>query len=175
MILIRYLVVIIFVISFTINGQSSENTDPVNNDSHHAHHNHVALFLGSTTFYNTGESHFSLGVDYLYRPNNDNPWAYSIIAEVIFAEHTEYVIGLPVYHYIMGSWWMRAGPGIEIIQEEEHHGNEVKTTTQIEFLFRVGTGYSFHIGDFVLSPSVDIDFVRNNDALVWGLNFGYSF
>ena len=30
-------------------------------------------------------------------------------------------------------------------------------------------------GDFVLSPSIDIDFVRNNDALVWGLNFGYSF
>ena len=174
--LIRFIFVIIFVIPLTINGQSSENTESLNTESQHeAHHNHVALFLGSTTFYNTGENHFSLGIDYLYRPYNDNPWAYSILAEVIFAEHTEYIIGLPVYHYIIGSWWLRAGPGMEIIQEEEHHGDEVTTKTKIEFLFRIGTGYSFYVGDFVISPSVDIDFVRNNDALVWGLNFGYSF
>ena len=172
---IRFLVVIISVIPFTINGQSSELTDSVNNESQHAHHNHVALFLGSTTFYKNGESHFSLGFDYVFRPYNDNPWAYSIITEVIFAEHTEYIIGFPVYHYIIGSWWLRAGPGIEIIQEEEHHGDEVETKTIVEFLFRIGTGYPFHFGNFVLSPSIDIDFARNNDALVWGLNFGYSF
>lgn len=97
MILIRYLVVIIFVISFTINGQSSENTDSEKNDFQHAHHNHVALFLGSTTFYNTGESHFSLGVDYLYRPNNDNPWAYSLFLLSILNM-------LLVYRYIIISW-----------------------------------------------------------------------
>ena len=116
-----------------------------------------------------------MGVDYLYRPNNENPWAYSIMVEAVFAEHTEYVIALPIYHYIMGEWWLRAGPGIEIIQQEEHHGNEVETKAHIEFLFRIGTGYSFHVGNIVWSPSVDIDLVRNNDALVWGLNIGYSF
>ena len=142
---------------------------------HHAYNSHIALFLGATTFYKNNESYFSIGLDYLYRPNNERPWAYSIMAEVIFAEHTEYVIALPLYSYIKGEWWFRTGPGIEIIQEEEHHGDEVESKNQIEFLFRIGTGYSFHVGRFVLSPSVDIDFVRNNNALVWGLNIGYSF
>jgi len=80
---------------------------------------------------------------------------------------------LSQYRYIINEWWLRSGPGIEIIQEEEHHSDESTLKTQVEFLFRIGTGYSFHLGKFVLSPSVD--FVRNNDALVWGLNIGYSF
>ena len=169
-----FLCLIIFI------GISIVNAKPVNeideeNSEHTLYKNHVAIFLGGTTFYKNNESHFSLGLDYLYRPNSENPWAYSIMAEAIFAKHTEYVIALPIYHYIISEWWFRTGPGIEIIQEEEHHGDEVESKTQIEFLYRIGTGYSFHLGNFVLSPSVDLDFVRNNDALVWGLNIGYSF
>jgi len=167
---------ILVLLTISITAQSSENiASHEENSKHILHHNHVALFLGGTTFYKNSESHFSIGLDYLFRPNNENPWAYSIMAEVIFAEHTEYVIALPVYHYIIGEWWLRAGPGIEILQEEEHHGDEVKSEIHIEFLFRIGTGYAFHLGDIVLSPSVDFDFARNNDALVWGLNIGYSF
>ena len=171
----RFLVVIICVLPFTIKGQSSENTDSEKVESHKAYHSHVALFLGSTTFYKNDKSYFSVGADYVYRPNPEKPWAYSIIGEVIFAEHTEFVIALPVYYHLISHWWMRAGPGMEIIQEEEHHGDEVETKTHLEFLFRIGTGYAFHVGRIVLTPSVDIDFVRNNDALVWGLNIGYSF
>lgn len=162
--------------SFNIYAQPADSTcHEIIDTQHEAHHNHVALFLGTTTFYNNGNNYFSLGLDYAYKSSSENHWAFSIFAEAIFADHTEYIIGIPVYHYIIGSWWFRAGPGMEIIQEEEHHGDEVTTKTKIEFLFRIGTGYPFHFGDFVLSPSVDIDFVRNNDALVWGLNFGYSF
>lgn len=171
----KIFIFLIFII-VTTNAQSFENNDlHKENRQHHAYHNHVALFLGGTTFYKNNESHFSLGLDYLYRPNNENPWAYSIMFEGIFAEHTEYVIALPIYHYIISEWWFRTAPGIEIIQEEEHHGDEVELKTQIEFLYRIGTGYSFHLGNIVLSPSVDLDFVRNNDALVWGINIGYSF
>ena len=167
---------ILFLLTISTTAQSSENIDShEENSEHKLHHNHVAFFLGGTTFYKNNQSYFSMGVDYLYRPNNENPWAYSIMAEAVFAEHTEFVMAIPLYHYIMGEWWLRAGPGMEIIQEEEHHGDDVKSKTHIEFLFRIGTGYSFYLGNLVLSPSVDFDFVRNNDALVWGVNIGYSF
>lgn len=170
------LLFILVLLTISITAQSSENiASHEENSEHNLHHNHVALFLGGTTFYKNNQSYFSLGVDYLYRPNNENPWAYSIMAEAVFAEHTEFVIAIPLYHYVIGSWWLRAGPGIEIIQEEEHHGDDVKSKTHVEFLFRIGTGYYFYSGNFVVSPSVDIDLVRNNDAIVWGLNFGYSF
>ena len=162
-------------IGISIISASSPSEKAKDNSHHIIHNNHISLFLGGTTFDKNSESFFSLGLDYLYRPNNENPWAYSVMVETIFAEHTEYVIALPVYHYIKGEWWLRSGPGMEIIQEEEHHGDESSLKTEVEFLFRIGTGYSFHLGNFILSPSVDYDFVRNNDALVWGLNIGYSF
>ena len=171
----QVLAAILLFLSVTIYGQSSENSDSYKIISHNPHHSHLALFLGGTTFYKNNESHFSLGADYVYRPNPEKPWAYSIFTEVIFADHTEYLIGLPVYYYIEQNWWLRAGPGMEIIQEEEHHGHEVETKTHIELLFRIGSGYEFHFGDFSIIPSIDLDLVRNNDALVWGLNLGYSF
>ena len=84
--------------TISINAQTSNHNSHDENSKHHAYHNHIALFLGGTTFYQNSGSHFSLGLDYLYRPNNENPWAYSIMAEAIFAEHTEYVIAIPIYH-----------------------------------------------------------------------------
>ena len=162
--------------SFNIAAQSVEDTvsDSVHLQ-HEVYHNHVAVFLGVTTFDRNGNSHFSLGADYIHRWDPNNPWAFGLIGEIIFADHTEYLLALPVYFHVASQWWVRAAPGVEFIQEEEHHGEEHTYKTQTEFLLRIGTGYAFHIGRLVLTPSVDFDFVRNNDALVWGLNFGYSF
>lgn len=171
----------IYFFCFTIIiGISILNARPINKEDknisqHIIYHNHVALFLGNTTFFQKSESHFSIGVDYVYRPNVETPWAFSLFGEAIFAEHTEYLIGLPVFYSFHNIWWIRAGPGIEIIQEEEHHATEVETKTKVEFLFRFGMGYPFHFGSFTLTPSIDFDLVRNNDAIVLGLNIGYGF
>ncbi|MCK5456623.1 MAG: hypothetical protein KAI45_05800 [Melioribacteraceae bacterium] len=166
---------IIFILDST-NAQSSKNDNSHKENSQHIlHHNHVAIFLGSTTFFKKGESHFSVGLDYVYRPNVEKPWAFSIFGEAIFAEYTEYLVGLPVYYSFNNIWWLRAGPGIEVIQEEEHHGDEVETKTEVEFLFRFGVGVPIHLGNFGITPSIDFDLVRNHDAIVWGFNFGYGF
>ena len=171
----KFLVILVLV-TIIINAQSSENIDSHNENSKHIlHHNHAAIFLGGTTFFKKGESHFSVGLDYIYRPNVEEPWAFSIFGEAIFSEHIEYLVGLPVYYSFNNIWWLRAGPGIEIIQEEEHHGDEVGTITEIEFLFRFGVGVPFHLGNFGITPSIDFDLVRNHDAIVWGINFGYGF
>lgn len=69
--------------------------------------------------------------------------------------------------------WIRTGPGIEILHEENEHNGETESKT--EFLFRVGTGYDIHLGMFTISPSIDIDFLRSTTTLVWGVNFGLSF
>ena len=163
-------------LTISITAQSSEDTDShKENTQHIIHHNHLALFLGGTSFFKESENHFSLGLDYVYRPDTDKPWAFSVFGEAIFSEHTEYLIGLPVYYGFNNIWWLRAGPGIEIIQEEEHHGDVVESKTEVEFLFRFGAGVPFHLGVYTITPSVDFDLVRNHDAIVWGINFGYGF
>ena len=83
----------------------------------------------------------------------------------------EYLFGLPVLYYMSSNWWLRAAPGIEIVTEEENEN----TKSHVEFLSRIGSGYEFHFGQFSLTPSVNYDFVRNHDALVFGLNLGLGF
>lgn len=170
-------IVVLLVFTFlNLTGKSNNKTESNQNHSQHQiNHNHVAIFLGGTTFFKKGESHFSVGLDYVHRPNVEKPWAFSIFGEAIFAKHTEYLVGLPIYYSFNNIWWIRAGPGIEIIQEEEHHGSEIETKTEVEFLFRFGVGMPIHIGNFGITPSIDFDLVRNNDAIVWGVNFGYGF
>lgn len=173
--MMKYFILTFLFIQISCISANPFNEKVKNNEEHTIHHNHVALFIGNTTFFNKGENNFSIGLDYFYRPNVEQPWAFSIFGEAIFAEHIEYLLGLPVYYSFNNIWWLRAGPGIEIIQEEEHHNTEVETKIEMEFLFRIGMGYPFHISGFTITPSVDIDLVRNHDAVVWGLNIGYGF
>ncbi|MGB5849654.1 MAG: hypothetical protein WBH40_14265, partial [Ignavibacteriaceae bacterium] len=60
--------------------------------------------------------------------------------------------------------WIRTGPGIEILQEENEHNDETESKT--EFLVRIGAGYDFHFGMFTVSPSIDIDFLRSSTTFV---------
>ena len=173
--IIKYFLSIYLFVGISIISASSINEKAKENSEHIIHNNHIAIFLGGTTFFKKGESHFSVGLDYVYRPDVEKPWAFSLFGEAIFAEHTEYLIGLPVYYGFNNIWWIRAGPGLEIIQEEEHHGDVVETKTEVEFLVRIGVGYPLHVGAFTITPSLDFDLVRNNDAIVWGINFGYGF
>ena len=62
---------------------------------------------------------------------------------------------------------------MELLQEELECG--CGTKTKAEFLIRIGAGYSIHLGDFSIDPSVDLDFLRSSTTLVWGINFGLGF
>ena len=143
--------------------------------SGHPHWNHIAVFLGATSKFEKKGTHFTLGLDYIRKFPPDGHWAISVFGEAIFEEHTEWLFGIPVFYFITSNLWVRTGPAIEFLQEEEHHHGESKTETRTEFLWRLGVEYDFMFGVFSISPSFDIDFGRSTTAAVWGLNFGYGF
>jgi len=148
--------------------------DSYHGDPHH-YMNHIAIFAGTTTQIEKSGNDFSLGMDYIRIISENRLWAGSVFAEAIFAAHTEWLFGVVIFHRVGEQFWIRTGPGIEIIQEEDHDSHDHATKSKVEFLFRIGCGYPFHFGSITVTPSVDLDFVRSATALVWGVNFGKSF
>ena len=145
------------------------NSEPEN----HFQYNHVAVFAGASSLFEREETHFTLGVDYIRYFSPESNFAAGAFAEAIFAHHTEWLFGALLYYGLTKHLWVRTGPGIEILQEENEHNGETESKT--EFLIRFGTGYSIHFGRFFIDPSIDIDFLRSSTTLVWGVNFGMGF
>jgi len=150
--------------------------------AHASHRHHLAALIAATSNLDHHHTDFTLGGDYQYRIASR--WAVGGFGEVIFAEHTEYLLGIPLYFFLTERFWLRTGPGVEFVTEslEEHEGHSVSssssqtpTTTESKFLFRLGAGYNIELGGLTLTPSLDLDLVRNARALVWGLNIGKSF
>jgi hypothetical protein len=176
---IHIIFTLLVIISKGLSAQEIAKHDSVAiRENHHDAHtflNHIALFAGITTPLEKSGSNFSLGLDYVRILNENRHWAGSVFAEAIFAEHTEWVFGVVIFHRIGEQFWIRTGPGIEIIQEEDHDSHDHATKSQVEFLYRIGCGYPFHFGSITVTPSVDLDLVRSATALVWGVNIGKSF
>jgi hypothetical protein len=142
-------------------------------EENHFHYNHFAVFAGASSLFEKNETHFTLGADYIRYFSPESNFAAGVFAEAIFAHHTEWLFGALLYYGLTEHLWIRTGPGIEILQEDLECGCGTKTKT--EFLVRLGAVYDFHLGKFSISPSLDIDFLRNSTTLVWGVNFGMGF
>ena len=145
-----------------------------NEESEHQLKNEVSLFLGATSFLEHDGDYFSPGIDYARRLSEHlliGAWV-----EAVLAEETEWTMGIPLY-FTIHHFWVRIGPGIELFSEETENEltHETEQEFKAEFLFRTGVGYTFHISHFLISPSIDFDYVRSNDALVYGISFGYGF
>jgi hypothetical protein len=150
----------------------------------HFHPNHFAIFTGGTTeLVHDKDTNFTLGADYTRRFTESGRVGIGVFGEVIFAKHTEYLVGIPLYVYPTNNFWLRAGPGLEIYKEKSHSASQSasemaeggKKETKTGFLIRTGLGYSFEVGGFQIVPSVDVDFLRNKTSLVWGVNFTKGF
>jgi len=149
----------------------SHNTNSKPED--HFYYNHFAVFAGASSLFEREETHFTLGADYIRFFSPESHFAAGIYTEAIFAHHTEWLFGAVLFYWLTEHFWIRSGPGIEILQEEKECG--CGTETKTEFLIRIGTGYSIHFGRFFIDPSIDVDFLRSSTTLVWGLNFGMGF
>ena len=134
--------------------------------------NEIFVFVGGTSYVDHQGDYFSTGIDYARRLSEHT--GIGIWGEAIFAEHTEWTFGVPLY-YFNNHFWVRVAPGFEILQEakDPHHPHETESAT--EFLLRAGAGFAFHYGEIVIAPSLDADFVRTTVALVYGVNLGYAF
>ena len=168
--IIYCLLLLSFLCQSNIHAQSETEKADIKH-SNHSYQNEIAVFIGGTSQSEKSETNFTLGADYLRLLSPHKPWIFGLYGEAIFAAHTEYVFGAIIAYKITPHFWIRSGPGIEILQEASH--GQTKTTA--EFLYRVGMGYSFHMSNITISPSLDFDFVRHHDALVWGINIGKEF
>ena len=82
----------------------------------------------------------------------------------------------------VGDLFLLAGPGVEFHNgrgTSEHHafksgGEEDRDETY--FLFRLGVGYSFHVGErYAIIPQVNLDLVNGEQVWVGGVAFGVMF
>ena len=170
----KYLLILIALfVTCNLYSQDEHDRNEFVGHKNHFHFNHFAVFAGASSLFEREETHISLGADYTRYFSPECNFAVGIYAEAIFAHHTEWVLGTGLYYDLTEHLWIRSGPGIEIKQEDLECGCGTKSIT--EFLFRVGTGYDIHIDMFIISPSIDVDFLRSTTTLVWGLNFGFGF
>jgi hypothetical protein len=134
---------------------------------HHLHHNHIALFTGATTNFEHESTDFTLGVDYEYRFSE--MFGVGLFGEIVFAEHEETLIGVPLFIHVKESpLKIVLAPGL--IMAEDHHGHKYE-----EFLFRGGLGYDIHLDNFSITPTVNADVVDGHVSLAYGLAFGVGF
>ena len=173
------LTISIFLISNVYSQEDSASGDPSKGHSIENHHrlNELAVFVGGTAKTEIKGTYFSLGLDYVRLLSFSGKWGAGAFAEVIFTKHPEWVFGALLYFHFYEKFFVRTGPGIEIIKHEEidPECNCVHVKSETEFLYRIGVGYSYHKNSLIITPTVDVDLVRSETALVFGVNVGFSF
>ena len=162
---------------FSQNDQSEKNQEGAPKTEVNHEMNHLAIFAGGTVMLEKKGTYFTLGLDYVHILIESREWAAGGFAEIIFAEHSEWVFGALIYARIYDKLFIRTGPGVEILKHEESNpdGNFVHVNTQTEFLYRIGIGYNYHTKGLIIAPTIDFDFVRHASALVFGVNIGIPF
>ena len=170
--IVLLIIITVLLLPFRFFAQS-ENHKSNSEEENHFYYNRVAVFTGASSLFERDATYFTLGADYMRYFSPESDFAAGVYTEAIFADHTELLFGAVLYYGITEHLWIRTGPGIEILQEELECG--CGTTTETEFLIRIGTGYSIHFGKFFIDPSIDIDFLRSSTTLVWGINLGTAF
>lgn len=126
----------------------------------HFHKNHVAIFLGNTTDYH-GENAFTVGAEYEYRLSRR--WGAVGLVDYAGDKIDVLVLAAGAMFHGIGGLRLQAAPGLDI-----HNGKS-------EFVVRFGALYDFHLGQWVLSPSVYVDVLELKQNLIYGFGFGRGF
>jgi hypothetical protein len=121
----------------------------------------MGLFLGGAFRRGDGGS-FAVGVDYEYILNER--WGIGAFADFNMGRSKAVVVGAAGYYKPMERLALVVGPGVEF---EDHDS---------EFLVRLGGLYEFLLGDMVVSPTVYVDLINDNEPdLLLGLTFAWGF
>lgn len=136
---------------------------------------HAAVFLGNTN--KDGDNAFTIGADYSYRIT-------PLLSVGGLVDHAggdidETLIAATLAVHPVNRLKLLVGAGAGFAEEEEEIEEEgdvrVEKKNETEAVLRLGASYEFEVGEFSLSPTVNLDLVDGNDAWVFGLNFGRSF
>ena len=147
------------------------------------YHHHAAVFLGATTgTYTEGHTSLTTGLEYEYILSELTPkMGIGFIGEMVFAEHTETVLALPVIVHPFHDLKLFVAPALIMFSEDvpgqkDPFGNEVVTTeSSNEWFVRIGGGWDFHFDQFSVSPLVSADLIAGKLYLVYGVSFGIGF
>jgi hypothetical protein len=143
---------------------------------HEFHRHHVSVFVGVTDgevesavvgAESEGgavedEQAFTLGLDYEYRLNRR--WGVGALIDYAGKDFRSWVAGIPLVLHPRDGWKLLVAPGIEDRETEDS-----------EFLVRAGVLYDFEVGRFTVTPALQVDFVDDDEILVYGVNLGRGF
>ncbi len=121
--------------------------------------NHIAFILGAAHEARR-ENGGIIGVEYERRLSQS--FGIGALAEHTFGDLDFWIYAIP-FGYHIDRWKLYVAPGIE----DGHLGTEL--------LIRVGGEYSFEVGSWEFSPTVDIDFVDSEVAIGGGVSIGWGF
>lgn len=117
------------------------------------------VFVGATRI--DSETDFTFGIEYEYKFNQN--WGAGAVYERTNDAHHGDGVGVWVvsafYHPVTN---VRLGLGAG---KERVGGGHPHT----ENLVRASASYDFHVGDFGVAPTIAVDFVDNDEALVFGV------
>jgi len=122
----------------------------------------IELLLGNT--HDDGEDGFTVGLGYEYRLSQ--LFGIGGFVEFTGGDLEEWILAPALTLHPYKGWRFLVAAGVDVSRHDRDN----------EFLFRVGAGYEFEIGEkWAIIPSFNVDFVDNSEVLVYGLNFGYKF
>lgn len=155
---------------FTIQHKDGESHHPKQyHENHQVHSHHLVVFTGATSNLEAKHTDFSLGIDYEYRlPVWHNKLGIGLLGELVFAEHKETIIGVPIFFHPVGSLKFLFAPGMAFTEDEHGHSHN-------HFVSRVGLGYDFHIKTISITPGFSADFIEGHISLIYGISLGIGF
>lgn len=166
-------------------GDVAKNAEAVEHEgedsSHHLrdHLNEVAVFLGGTDEQGH-DTEFTWGLDYKRRIAER--WAVGALFDYAGGGLRDAVVApMVVFWPGLGNLQLLAAAGVEFHQGRDGGGHQKSgegggsDEDATYFLFRLGIGYDIHLGEsFGLVPTVNLDFVNNEEVWVYGLAVTYG-
>ena len=139
-------------------GATGQEEGTAHRASHSHHPNMLGLFLGET--FEGREEEFTVGLEYERRISRS--FGIGAFAEYVSGNLDFWILGVP-FAYHNGPWKLYVAPGVE-------DGDEGS-----EFLFRIGGEYGFAVGDWEISPQLNLDLVDSEEVWVLGIVIGKGF
>ena len=126
-----------------------------------AHHRHlVSAFVGVT--HEHGEDAPTFGAEYIFDVIPDRFGVGGLVELAKGDLDAEFAMALAHYRPV-GALYLAGGVGVE------------RRTGERETVGRIGVGYDFEFGRWVVAPEVNLDFVHREDTLVYGVAIGRKF
>jgi len=152
---------------------------------HAVHRHHVAFFSGAGSNVDQNHTNFTLGLEYAYRLSIwQNRLGIGVVAERVFADFSETLLAGNAIAHLGHGFKALVASGIVFAQEEHivdagpeetGHGEAAQSETVRELLIRTGVSKDFHVGNFSLTPTLNLDFINGSAVLVYGFSVGRGF